>query len=541
MGLIQIGTNDIHYMVTECVRHLLNEDQAAKSISAAIKLYMEKTGCDHYEADEFIRIDLRYALPELREKNGMKFTLGATRIYLDGDLKTSFYKSAINEIIKLISSDTRINSFDRNLNGLSATQLINMFDDELYGDINIQNQTQTQTNNVQHKPIYFGKSGYNIVRINSFEEAQQYSKYTSWCITKDEGAFNDYSLNGFNSVYFCLKNGFEDVKQVVGTNPPLDEYGLSMISVIVKPTGHIAYCTCRWNHSNNGNDEIMNEKDISNLIGCSFENVFKVSDRGKILFILSRKLIKGEKPENIFTKVSEESEGIKIVSFDGINNYLRVYDNKLLMEWTTDRLSPFHNGFGIMCRGDAWNEDVSMNFINKNGELLLNEWAYSVQPFREGCAIVQWEDFWCDYIKTDGHSLLWDNSFYDEYTEFLSDAYDFYDGVAVVEYGDSDIASQYWLMNKNCELFLDDSVGNIIQKEPSNGLYLVMGKNETAKLYNYINKTGKPIFNTWFKTATQFNENGFATVSLEHGDNFQIDVNGNIYDGWRKNILGKIE
>ena len=57
-----------------------------------------------------------------------------------------------------------------------------------------------------------GKSQYNIVRIDSFEQAQQYGQYTSWCVTHDENMFNSYTNNGIGQFYFCLRHGFETEK-----------------------------------------------------------------------------------------------------------------------------------------------------------------------------------------------------------------------------------------------------------------------------------------------------------------------------------------
>jgi len=51
-----------------------------------------------------------------------------------------------------------------------------------------------------------------------------------------------------------LKKGFENVKKKVGENVPLDEYGLSMISVLIDNTdgGSADRITTRWNHEHNG-------------------------------------------------------------------------------------------------------------------------------------------------------------------------------------------------------------------------------------------------------------------------------------------------
>ena len=42
-----------------------------------------------------------------------------------------------------------------------------------------------------------------------------------------------------------------------------DEYGLSMISVIVRPYGSMAFCTGRYNHQLGGNDSLLSAKEVS--------------------------------------------------------------------------------------------------------------------------------------------------------------------------------------------------------------------------------------------------------------------------------------
>ena len=77
---------------------------------------------------------------------------------------------------------------------------------------------------------YTRNSNYDIVRINSFEEASEYSKYTSWCITKEHSAFDSYTNDGINQFYFCLEKGFENVPKVPTQDAPLDKYGLFTMS-----------------------------------------------------------------------------------------------------------------------------------------------------------------------------------------------------------------------------------------------------------------------------------------------------------------------
>lgn len=249
-------------------KQLINESQESKSIDAAKKLLISN-GYSPEQADKFIRIDLRNDIPSLSDSKNAKFILGVTRMFLNRELSDATTILNIDKTIKLLTL-AHYNEYDRNLNGLSAEELINRFADAR------SEHSKAKRNALSTRQ--FEQRDYNIVKINSFEEASDYSNYTSWCVTRGEGAFNSYTAGGEAQFYFCLKNGFENIKQIEGENCPLDEYGLSMIAVCVDGDGDLKTCTCRWNHDKGGNDKIMNEEQISNVIGVNFYQVFKPSN-----------------------------------------------------------------------------------------------------------------------------------------------------------------------------------------------------------------------------------------------------------------------
>ena len=109
-----------------CKPKLLRESQEAKSQSEAIKLVMNKFNWDYDKANEFVRISLRNDLPSLRDKNIGKFTLGVTRMFCDGQLNDARTISNLNSTLKLMSA--HLNEYDRNLNNLSAQELISRFE-----------------------------------------------------------------------------------------------------------------------------------------------------------------------------------------------------------------------------------------------------------------------------------------------------------------------------------------------------------------------------------------------------------------------------
>ena len=277
-------------------RSLLSESQESKSISQAVALVMQRMGYDKPQADNFVRGEIRASFPVLRDKNAGKFILGVTRMFLDNEITNGQTINALNSSIKLLSSD-HYNEYDRNLNDLHAKDIIDRFATAVQGNVdNDKKELEGQT--------YVGDSDYQIVKINSYEEASAFSPYTSWCVTKSPYAFNNYTSDGVGQFYFCLKKGWQEMQEVEGDNCPLDEYGLSMIAVCVDGQGALQSCTCRWNHNNGGDDNIMSTKEISQVIGQNFYNVFKPNNFLEELKVeLKTRFQNGESYNDLFALV----------------------------------------------------------------------------------------------------------------------------------------------------------------------------------------------------------------------------------------------
>jgi hypothetical protein len=164
-------------------KYLLTESQESKSISAAKKLLMQRLRYNEQQADEFVRVKLRNDLPVLRTPEGGKFILGVTRMFIDGELSSANDIGNLNSTLKLVASDAHINEYDRNLNGMSANDLISRFAQAMSDNLNAEKEEINQM-------VFDTPSDYEIVRIDSFEQAQQYGKYTSWCVTHDKNMFD---------------------------------------------------------------------------------------------------------------------------------------------------------------------------------------------------------------------------------------------------------------------------------------------------------------------------------------------------------------
>ena len=486
---------------------LLNESQESKSQSAAVKLLMDRLGWDKQKADKFVREDLRNDITSLRDKDIAKFTLGVTRMYCDGELNDASIINDLNVTLKLLSA--HLNEYDRNLNGLNADELITKF-------------KQIRENNIKKEKqeidrMKFGVSDYEIVKIDSFNDAKKYYKYTNpnsrWCLTHMENMYSSYTCDGINQIYFCLKHGYEDIEPYVGENAPLDEYGLSMLSIIVNEEGELAYCTTRWNHDNEGNDSAMNAVEISEVVNVNFYEVFKPNTKWKdMIDNIKQRLSNGESPEKIFERIYDFKDGYGYrVRLNGKYNIINKNGEFLSDKWFDSvSNSIFKDGYQVQLND-------KYNIINKNGEYLFDKWFDSISNsiFKDG--------YGYRVRLNDKYNIINKNG------EFLSDKW--FDGVDDFYSGSSarvKLNNKYNLINTDGEIISDkwfDSLG-----EFGDGYYRVKLNNK----YNFINTDGETISDKWFDDANHF-DNGYAVVVLDDKSNF-INVDGKIMsDKWFDN------
>ena len=488
-GLFQLGENK---------KKRLNESQESKSISQAKKLIMDRLGYNESRADEFVRINLRNDLPVLRSPQGGKFILGVARMFLDGQVRSEADINNLNRTLKLVASDAHINEYDRNLNGMSCTELVNRFASSMKSSF------ESEKDEI-NKMKFDGKPQYDIVRIDSFEQASRYARYTNWCITYSEDMFDSYTCNGINQFYFCLRHGFKKEIKKAGDNAPLDSYGLSMLAVCVDEDGRLHTCTCRWNHDNQGKDTVMNAKEISQTVGVNFFETFKPNGLWKEkVGDAKRKLENGEAPANVFDKIYEFSEGSAPVYLLHKGNFIDK-NNELVSksQWFDDVMS-FHNGLAPVELNGKWNlintngefvfqdqwfdylernphyvmkvgVNNRYNYILPNGEFLSRVWYDSIAMFtREGYAVVRLNDK-CNFIDKNGKLLS---------TQWFDNAHHFIDGFARV-----------WLDGK----------------------------------MNVLNTNGELVSpNQWFDTIGYFNRSGYADATV-NGKEYRINRNGELF------------
>lgn len=197
----------------------------------------------------------------------IKFEPGAARIAfndlnLENRNENARGISTLAKIIKIIS-EAHADEYNLDLNGLSYEDLETRFGARI--DELDEEEKTALANDV------YEKSDYVIEEIPNHEAAKKYYQYTNpnsrWCITHMPHQWAGYTHDGINKVYFAHKPGFENMEPVKGEGCPLDEYGLSLISIIVDPWSNLRAVTTRWNHENGGSDKAMNAKQVSHLLG----------------------------------------------------------------------------------------------------------------------------------------------------------------------------------------------------------------------------------------------------------------------------------
>lgn len=373
---------------------------------------MQQLGYSESDAMKFIG-QLKVKIPSVRLQQE-KFLLGVARLFIDGELSVNddFKCTNFNQTLKLIAYDAHVNEYDNNLNGMSANDLVNRFADVRVGEL-------SKRKELMGGKQYHQNREYTIVPINSYKEATKYAKYNEWCVTYSEEMFDEYTRNGSGRFYFCLRNGFENVPKKVGPNAPLDEYGLSMIAVSVTMEGEPNSITCRWNHDNGGSDSVMDDEQLSDLLGVNFYNVFKpytreeLHDKGVIFFDEVQEMLdKGVSPTDIFKEIGDFSDGYANVNLNGKWNFIN-RNNKLLSDIWFDWVYTFSDGYAIV------KLDGKENFINTNNKLLSDMWFDYIGVFSDGYAKVQLDNKW-NFVDTNGKLIsdtwfYWVDNFYNGY------------------------------------------------------------------------------------------------------------------------------
>lgn len=251
----------------------LTENRASKNQSLARK--MVRAINPELNDKEFTE-QVLHDIPNVRKADFHLYPAVVRFVLENGDKLDNDTIQDLNRYIGIIAPKAKELGLDQNANGMNLQTFFNQFKNDVSNTEKDDRENSAQYGNNNGK-----NNGYKIVPIPTFEKANEYSKYTTWCVTQKRDAFSLYTNSGEGMFYFLLKDGFENVPKRQGSNCPLDEYGLSMIAVSFRQDGSVNTVTCRWNHDKGGNDNIMSPSELSQVIGQDIYSIFNPNDLSK--------------------------------------------------------------------------------------------------------------------------------------------------------------------------------------------------------------------------------------------------------------------
>ena len=183
-----------------------------------------------------------------------------------------------------------------------------------------------------------------------------------------------------------------------GEGCPLDEYGLSMISVLVDAEGEPNYITTRWNHENDGenNENLRTAKQLQRVTGINFYATFKPYTLEELramgvtpLYVVQDLLDQGVDPEEIFDWIGDFSEGYAVVELNNKFNFIDTQGKLFSPNQWFDGFGNFSDGYAPVKLNNKW------NLIDTQGKLVSpNQWFDYVGDFSDGYAPVKLNGKW---------------------------------------------------------------------------------------------------------------------------------------------------
>ena len=197
-------------------------------------------------------------------------------------------------------------------------------------------QTQIADNIKASDVGFFGveSTDYDLIFIKSYEDLHEmfggdktgYQGKSEWCHTNGQSTYASWTSNGTRFFFVLAKKGWEEITPPSPTTTTAyDEYGTSLIAILVDQTGELLNANLRWNHIIKPSDTIA---------GTSVDRAFLTyTDLSKVVKMdVKRKVIEILKNQNVYSKygksVYEGPEG-KCVVYDGHLLWLDSNDNEI--------------------------------------------------------------------------------------------------------------------------------------------------------------------------------------------------------------------
>lgn len=296
------------------------------------KVISQLANTNDFQEIRDIRAKILKVIPNARAKND-KYLAAVATYYLKGELNNQEDRFKLNKLLLELHKDN-IHTFD---NILLANDFDGASFDKLKSIIDLLIPSKSSYDSFEKVGKIQDVGGYRIFRLDNFEDAKYVSQQleeTPWCIFNDEETF--FNMSDGCTVYVCVKNGYESIRPITYEQwferlyknrfgeqanelkqcyeedfdgeydyevedpdfvysvasetccetpfvtqpyryklPPCDEYGLSMLVVMVgNINGDVNSVYSRHNLPNMLDGDIMDENDLSNLIGTKCKSIF---------------------------------------------------------------------------------------------------------------------------------------------------------------------------------------------------------------------------------------------------------------------------
>ena len=523
----------------------------------------EGVECGKMKLKDWLRLNILRQFHINRGNGPLRYLKGIVRICCSDDIKlydniclndsNQEHFKIFKQIIAFMHSHNI--DMDEDLNGLGFTQLRN----KIYPLI--RQEMIKKFADKQGKDVAYQTGDYTVKEIPSFKEASKYGWYTTWCVTQEVGHFEHYTSDG-SQFFFCLKNGFENVPDRRGENCPLDEYGLSMVSVCISPSGEPKFITTRWNHENGGenNPKLHTMEQIEEVLGISKE-IFLENINPKIViddikYTLENTNLSLDKIFRVVLPVSLDLTVVGLHDEDkrGCMVYNVIKDRELLSDtWYVDfrvlddksiQVRNLDGKYNIFNKtGKVFKEDVlgyvdiydkryglykvefkqygdsGTNLININGEKCLPENVSYISPMHSEYAVVRNKNGLSNFINSQG-KLVWDKWRHINLYNYRNNGINWNEGIAVIKMPDD-----------TCN-YLDIETGKILMDESQYRCdSFVLGYGKVTNAFgqrNLVDKGGKFLFDKWVNDVNPLKGEYFS-VSIKDNEGWTIcDKNGDI-------------
>lgn len=349
---VEIITNNVPSMFQKYLGMPLNELpsylQSGLNPDGALfkSVANNQNGCNKFI--DYLRINLYQQFGIGRNSNLTYFIPGIARIACEdlGYYSFSPYEMKggciikFSRLLKLFDKkegfiDSSNVVFNEDFNGLSYDDMMTLFEPKIQEYIK---DTNDNLDLEENKPI--NTSDYTIYPIPDMlddngaphptREGRQllnyFGRFTDWCVCNNDNAeeeYTQYCSNG-GKMYVCAKNGFEKINRPETTETPLDEYGLSLINVIVGHDGLPDNVTTRYNHDFGGENhsELWEALHLQKVLNINYKDVFKPRENEelRVMHLSESKIIKenqNDKKANDYLK-----NVVGITDFEKIRKFI---------------------------------------------------------------------------------------------------------------------------------------------------------------------------------------------------------------------------